>query len=401
MAALFSAPGRALACALRPLAVAAVVLSIAGSPAFAQDEGDEFNWDESAFDDLDDAGGNDAEDDTDAADNPPADLGADELDFGDEDEMGDFEFLDTDDDSGVDLLGGEVEPQFDDNAVVYRRTQERAADMAAEEEVELWEAYLRRYESSAFEGRIRDRIDEVISELYGETLQTGEVDALDEEIDFSQGLNLEIMNPRTTIQGGIELGFPDYVNPYFGYDHQLARNFSVGGSLRRRYTGASVEATARYAIIKSVKTNTLLTAIGTVHFNADPTFIGFRPMIAAGKRFADKIDVQGQLGSELELGQGPVGMRWFFGANVTYRASDTVAAFVETSGQLKNITFSPRPFNFTVFTFGMKFMPQPKGLDPGQLQFNVGANVPYATSYYRFHFGSIMLQVNYYPKSRR
>lgn len=399
MATPLSAPGRVLVRALRPLAVVAVVLSIGGSPAFAQEDEDDFSWDESDFDDLDDAGGNDADDDTEAP-APPVDFGEDDLDFGDDEDLDSFEFLDSDDDSGVDLLGGEEEPDFDDNAVLYRRTQERAANLSPEEEVELWEAYLRRYERSAFEGRIRDRIDVVISALYGEQLDTGEVDALDEEIDFSQGLNLEIINPRTTIQGGFELGFPGYVNVYAGYDHQLARNFSLGGAVRRRYTGASVEASARYALIKSVKTNTLLTAIGTVHFNVDPAFIGFRPMIAAGKRFGDKLDVQGQLGSELELGQGPVGVRWFFGANVTYRASDTVAAFLETSGQLKNITFSPRPFNFTVFTFGMKFMPQPKGLDPGQLQFNIGANVPYATSYYRFHFGSIMAQINFYPKNR-
>jgi len=379
----------------RSLAVALVAATVAAGSAYAQEEED-WNWDEEDFEDLDDVGG-DADTESDSDIEPVE--GADDLEFSDE-ELDDFEFLDTETDTGIDLLDGEEEPEFDDNAVVYRRTQERAQDMSPEEEVELWEAYLRRYERSAFEGRIQERIDAILSGLYGDGEEGPVVDALEEEIDFSQGLNLEIINPRTTLQAGFELGIPDFVNVYIGYDHQLARNFAVGGSVRRRYTGASVEAAARYALIKSVKTNTLLTAIGIVHFNVDRAFLGFRPMIAAGKRFGDRLDVQAQFGSELEL-TGPVGVRLFIGANVTYRASDTVAMFVETSGQLKNITFDPRPFNFTVLTFGLKFMPQPNGMDPGQLQFNVGANVPYATSYYMAHFGSIMAQINYYPKSRR
>lgn len=398
MAVLFRAPRSTVTALLRASAAALVAVALTTQPAAAQDEED-WSWDESDFDDIDEAGSDDTESDSEAAPAEPT-APPDDLDFGNEDdELDDFQFLDGEDD-GVDLLGGQEEPEFDDNAVLYRRTQERAAGMSPEEEVELWEAYLRRYENSAFEGRIRDRIDEIIGGLYDGEGTGPAVDALDEEIDFSQGLNLEIINPRTTIQGGFEWGLPDFGNIYFGYDHQLARNLAIGGSIRRRYTGFGVEASGRYALIKSTKTNTLVTAIATAHLNFDRTFLGVRPMIAAGKRFGDRLDVQAQLGTEFEL-TGPPGVRFFGGANVTYKASDTVAMFLETSGQLKNITFSEgRPFNFTVLTFGLQFMPQPKGLDPGQLQVNIGANVPYATSYYMYHFGSIMAQINYYPQKQ-
>lgn len=357
--------------------------------AFAQDaEEDPFNFDD-LLDDDEDA---DTEPDSDRIDD------ADDLDFDDSDD--DFQFLDDEAEPGEDLLQGEEENQFDDTAVLYRRQLDALRGAAPEDEVEAWERYLERYPNSAYQDRIQDRIDAILSELYGNDLDpdtSDGVDALDAEIDFSQGLLLENINPRTNVQAGIEWGLPDFGNLYGGYEHQLRRDFSVHGSIRRRYTGWGFEAGARYALIKSLRTNTLVTAMGTVHLNSNPTFIGFRPMIAVGKRIG-RIDLQGQFGGELEI-TGPVGFRLFGGANVTWRASDSVALFGETSIQAKNLTFAEgKPFNFTVLTFGMKFMPVPNGMDPGQLQINVGANVPYSTNYWMYHFGSIMAQINYYPK---
>ena len=63
------------------------------------------------------------------------------------------------------------------------------------------------------------------------------------------------------------------------------RELSVHGTLRKRYTGWSIEGGARYALLKSAEMKALVTAIGDVHINADPNFIDFRPQIAAGKRF--------------------------------------------------------------------------------------------------------------------
>ena len=51
-----------------------------------------------------------------------------------------------------------------------------------------------------------------------------------------------------------------------------------------------------------------MTAIGDIHINADPNFVGFRPQIAAGKRFdlpgGYYIDAQAQVGTDLELFNG-------------------------------------------------------------------------------------------------
>lgn len=376
--------------ARRPLAYSLLLLALA-LPGLAQAQ------DEDPFE-FDDLLGEDEE----PAPPPPDRVDEpDDLDALDEDE--DFQFLDDPDaEQRDDLLDGERQDQFDDTAVLYRRMLERVEGASPEEEVELWEAYLRRYPNSAFKDRIEERVDAILSGLYGDELDgpgEGPVDALRQEIDFSQGLLLENLNPRTNLQAGLEWGLPDWGNLYAGYEHQLARPFSVYGRLGRRFTGWGVEAGARYAIIKSLRTNTLLTASGTVHLNGNPTFLGLRPMIGFGKRFGEVLDVQVQLGGELEI-TGPVGFRVMGGGNVTWRAADTVAVFGETTIQAKNLTWKEgRTFNFSVLSFGMKFMPTPGDLKPGQLQLNVGATVPYASWYWMYHFGAIMAQINYYPES--
>ncbi len=367
-------------------------LALALTPmAFAQsDDEDPFEFDDLFEDD-------DEDDDTEAADDRIDD--ADDLDFEFDDDDS-FEFLDDEEaEDSEDLLDGEEEPEFDDNAVLYRQMLERVDGAEPEEEVELWEAYLRRYPNSAFRDRIDDRMDVVLSELYGDDLGDGpgERDADAQEIDFSQGMLIDNINPRTNIQAGIEWGLPAWGNLYGSYEHALRRDFSVFGGVGRRFTGWGAEAGARYALVKSLRTNMLVTASGALHLNANRTCVGFRPMIGVGKRFGDVLDGQAQIGGELEL-TGPVGFRLMGGANVTWRAAETVALFGETSWEMKNLTWKEgHTFNFTVLSFGMKFQPTPGGLEPGQLQINVGANVPYASWYWMHHFGSIMAQINFYP----
>ncbi len=47
-------------------------------------------------------------------------------------------------------------------------------------------------------------------------------------------------------------------------------------------------------------------------------------------------------------------------------------------------------------SFGMKFYPGFKGIKPRSLEINVGANIPYTSSYWMFHFGAVSAQVSYY-----
>ena len=311
-----------------------------------------------------------------------------------------FDFETPDPEEGEDLLDDEEpEPTASDSAAIYRETLERVAGLSPEEEVRVWGRYLERYPDTAFRSRIEDRSEELMESLFARRIgaEEGPVDADRQEIPFSQGLLLENINPRTRLQAGFEFGLPTWLNLFVGYEYALLRNFSIHGAVRNRYTGYNVEAGVRYALIKDPRTQTLLTAIGDVHFNVNPAFLGLRPQLAAGKIFGERLHAQVQLGADLEARRF-AGVRLIGGANVTWLPSDNVAIFAETSMNMKNLTWRDGgAFRFNVFSFGLKFFPQLGG-DRGQqdLEMNVGASAPYTSNYWMYHFGSIMGQVNYY-----
>lgn len=321
---------------------------------------------------------------------------ADDLDL-DDSELDDLEIPDTDD--GVDLFGDEpTRPAGPgDTADLYRQRQAQFARLPADEEVEAWERYLAEFPGSAFRARIEQRIDELMDSIYRQRVVRGggDVDALQQEVKLAQGLLIENIDPRSRLRVGVELGLPTWLNPFVDYEHALMRTLSAHVAVRRRFTGMSIEPGVKYAIVKSTRTNTLVTALADLHINAGPTaFLGVRPMLAAGKRFGDSLDVQAQGGVELELRQ-TTGVRILGGFNATYRASEIVGLYLEASAHFKNIGGAAGPGAFNVASIGMKFFPSRKGDGVNEnVQLDVGASVPFATNYYAFHYGSIVTQAN-------
>lgn len=301
----------------------------------------------------------------------------------------------------VDLLGDE-EPVVlsGDTADEYRAAQERFKGLPEDEELREWEAYLARYPNSAFRVRIQNRMDELMDQMYGARIGTGpgSVDAMNQEIRFSAPLQLENLNPRTRLQGAFEWGLPSYFNLLVDYEHALARKFSLHAGLRRRYSGFNIEVGSHLALVKSTRTQTILTLIPDLYFKLDPAFPGARPQLALGRIFG-KLHVQVQGGAEIEI-RDPVAVHIIGGGNLAYMAADNVALFVETHADMKNVStdLEPYAFRFNVISFGMKFYPSKKGDTTEQnTEVNLGATVPYTVSYWQWHFGSVMGQVNYYP----
>lgn len=346
----------------------------------------------------------DGEEETEPA--PPTERleGADELGETEEEEEPLEDFTDPLDEEGepVDLLGDEAAPNVlttGDSAEIYRQRQAEYAELEIDEEVGAWEAYLAEYPFTPFAERIQQRIDTLMDGLYGERIVRDgpAVDAMHREIGFTQGLLIENIDPRSRLRAGFEMGLPDWFNPFIDYEHAFVRNFSAHIGLRRRYTGTSIEPGVKYAIIKSTRTNTIVTLLGDFRLNAAPTaFVALRPMLGVGKRFGEKLDVQIQAGADLELRQ-LLGVRMLGGLNLSYRASDTVGMFVESGYSLKDIGGQTGVGYFNVATFGMKFFPSKKGTGVNEnIQVDMGATVPYSTNYYSFHYGSIMGQANYF-----
>ncbi len=381
---------------MRPfyLVFTAMILGI-GMPdtAWAQDDEDEDFFEDEDDDDL---FGDEEEEET-----PEERLDeGDEIDLlGDEEDDEELEFFDEEDEEGFDLLDDDEDAQKNDSgddAGTYRQAQEAMAGMSPDEEIAAWEQYLATYAGTPYTEKINGRIEQLMDSLYNnlDGPADNNVDAMRQQLSFSQPMQLENINPRDRLQAGFEWGLPDYFNLMVDYEHAFVRNFSMHGAIRHRYTGWNVETGVHWALVKSKRTDTLVTFIGDIHFNTVPAFLGVRPQLAWGKRFG-KLDLQVQGGVDLEL-QNPLGLRIIGGLNGNYRASDTVGIFVESGLNMKNFTWDGHVFMYNVLTFGMKFFPkQDNGVVSDDLEVNMGATVPYARQYWAYHYGSVMGQVNY------
>lgn len=302
-----------------------------------------------------------------------------------------------------DLLDEDLEPTPEgdqDSAAIYKAQLDAVRNLDADEELMAWEEYLAKYPSSTFKDRIEKRMELLSDSLYGERIPTeggeggeGGRDGDAQEIYFSQGLLIENMNPRERLQFAFEWGLPNYMNLQADYERPISRELSFHGGVRRRYSGWSAEGGVRYALIKSSRTQTIVTVSADVRANLDPFFFGFRPMIAGGKRLMigeRALDLQGQVGPDLDL-RKDAGFPLFGGVNATFYAAPTVAIFLESTVNQK--WAGDYSFRFNVVSFGIKFFP---GEVKGKWEANVGASAPAVTNYWAHHYGAIMGQANLY-----
>ena len=286
-------------------------------------------------------------------------------------------------------------PPGTDNASIYRAKMAEVTGMAADEEGMAWEQYLQTYPNSVFRKQVEDRIDELSESMFAADRRKVNVDEGQRELNFSRAMLMEAVDPRSRIRAGFEWGYIDWLNLMIDYEHQLQRNMSVHGGLQHRFSGWSLEGGVRYALVKSTRTNLIVTAIGDVHLNLDPIAPGLRPLLAVGKRFAltgdAYVDVQAQAGPDLMLYPGMFSPRVMAGLNATVSPSDKVKIFVETMSVMKDLGWSEGDsFRFNQIAFGMRFQGKGKSV------IGTGASVPYSANYWRYHYGSVMADMNYY-----
>jgi hypothetical protein len=378
--------------------------SLLSTPAFADDDEDWLDdYESGESDDESEEWERFEEDDSDIDMDADPDE-ADEEAAGEEGEEG----VESEDEDGFDLLGEEIEKdriggEGEDSAKIYRAAQDKAHDLGYEEELIFWGKYIDLYPNSIFAQQIEERINNLSNRAYADEIEDERdkpvLDAGRKEIRFASPLALESPDPRTRLRAGFEWGFPSYFNLLADFEYQLQRELSVHVGFRRRYTGWNFEFGGKWALIKSVRTRSLVTLIMDGRLNTGPAYLALRPQIAGGKRFmAPKtkgIDVQFQAGVDWEI-RDP--MRTFFigGFNVFIWATETVGAFVETNWNLKpgpeGGLGNGKPFAFNVLTFGMRFKPQ---TSPTHIA--LGANVPYFNNFWGWHYGAVQGDVIYYP----
>ncbi|MCB9691789.1 MAG: hypothetical protein H6736_08240 [Alphaproteobacteria bacterium] len=359
-----------------------ILALLAGAPALAQDDDPIFSDD----DDIDFG----TDDDTPT----PAPAPAPDLGDPDDDTLG-FEDPDA---KGQDLLGDEPDantPEGTDTAAIYRMTLEEGRSLAPDEELQLWDAYLTKYPNTAFREQIDKRMQELEEKLYrvGVGVEPDPQGAGDEgtAFRFTHGVLLENINPRDRVLVLLEWGLPDYASLGLDIEKELRDRFSIHGGFRRRFTGFSAEAGARYALLRSPRTETLVTGMFDVRLNAAPAFIAFRPMLGFGKKFGS-VDVQAQAGLELAP-RAVFDVRAVGGFNVKYHASDAVGLFAETALYMHTKSAAAGPYRFNQFVFGMSFLPAQKREHPEDLEVSIAATLPYTSAYWQFHYGSVVGQL--------
>jgi hypothetical protein len=339
-----------------------------------------------------------AEDDLEAEESSEESL--DDLDFGAEDGGDEFNF---DDDEETVPIGGPGQ----DTARIYRDFKDSIEDLGPDEEIIQWERYLSKYPNSLFQDHIQRRVDELTEFQYSERVPgdldedfSDIVDAGRREIQLSTPRHLSTIDPRNKARAGFEWGFPEYVNLFVDYERQIQRKWSWHVGLIRRYTGWNIEGGTKYALVKSARTNFIVTGIFDFHLNTDPLFPALRPQLGVGKRFliaGQPLDLQlvGGVDAELRL-ENEMALVALGGFNATFQASDQVAFFVESSVVAKDIFWDEGInsgfFRFPLFTFGITFWTGKEG----NVTSSIAANAPYAYSYWGHHFGGVMGDFNWY-----
>jgi hypothetical protein len=167
---------------------------------------------------------------------------------------------------------------------------------------------------------------------------------------------------------------------------------------------------AKYALLKSARTGTIVTVGGDAKVYTSPAYLDLHPWAGVGQRFdvMQGLDVQAQVGLDLEL-RSPQALRYEAGLAAELRASDVVSAFVETSMDFKYLGGIPYDsvneagetvtmktgsgMRFAVATFGLKFQAsKPRNDDgDGRLDVGLGANIPASSNYWGFYNGAVSI----------
>lgn len=305
----------------------------------------------------------------------------------------------------------------EDTAKIYRDEQKRVSEASPDEELIAWENYLKKYPKTLFRERIDTRIEELSVLLFGERVPGSDrgarrEDAANRELNFTSPLQFASADPRNRIGASVEVGIPNWAAPRVDAEFQLLRPFSVHVGLDQQVTGLGGVLGAKYAFIKSARTNTVVSAGLDLQLNGAPTYLGLAPRVNVGQKFdvMEGLFLELSLGVDGELRKYPA-VRYFYGFSAELRPNNVVHAFIETSGTLKYIGIDEfEAFRFQTASFGIKFVPTKGGFptilaekggifvkhQQKPIVIVLGANIPYSTRYWGFYQGAITLGAEWY-----
>lgn len=295
----------------------------------------------------------------------------------------------------------------EDTAQLYRDMQKKVSGMNPDEEQIAWETYLNKYPKSLFRDRIELRMEELSNLMFGERVEGsdrgsgGVKDAAKRELNFATPMSQVSVDTRTKFTAGIELGLPNWFGGHLDAEYAILRNLSVHGGLGRGFAGGEIKIGGKYDLIKSTRTGTILVGGLDLGVNMSPSFVGVTPMVGFGQRIKvlDGLDLQLVAAAPIELRQ-PIQPRVFGGFHAELHANETVSVFLGANTDWKYFGGDDGINTFTFLTgqLGLKFTAMKgKGVDgKNRMLVDVGANAPFAHSYWGFYRGAIDIGGEYY-----
>ena len=198
-----------------------------------------------------------------------------------------------------------------------------------------------------------------------------------EEMDFPNPVHFLNGNPRQQLTASITYGLLRTFNFRVDYAHAFGRRFAVHGGLSHTGTGFGADLTvgARYAIVKSTRLGFLFSAgLDIVVGFGNPVSFGFIvPSLTVGGILSDRVSLQARFALDLDVAPLDHAFRW--GVNVTIKASEKVAVYLETDGRLARVAYgqldSAELLVFFRGTAGVRVTPNER------VAVNFGVNAPY------------------------
>lgn len=172
-------------------------------------------------------------------------------------------------------LSDEEENEGVDDETIYREYREERRGESPDEEIEAWQRYLETYTKSLYALEIRKRIEALQEASYAEVRDDRRKDsqhaedAKEREIPLHEPALLAISpNTRRKIEIGFLWGYPTNLQYDVGVEWAFFRQFSAFLNIRHETKGfgAGIQIGAKYALIKDLRTNVVLTPFFDVEF---------------------------------------------------------------------------------------------------------------------------------------
>ncbi len=319
---------------------------------------------------------------------------------------------DDDDEFEEDLEDEDLleEDEETDDRDTYEGFKKDLTGESPSEEIDAWYRYLEAYPASQFRMEIERRIEaleeaafeELMKERADKDGEEGRVDAKRQEMDVAEPAFVGIgANPRRRFEFGVLWGYSDFLNYDLTFEWAFMRKLSVFGGVNHvgRGFGGTIQAGAKYALVKDVRTGIVLTGAFSIKLGyngLDRLHFIIEPQVLFAWLPSDLFQLQTSLAFDLRVDRLNHWVLWDLMAVIT--PTDVFGIYVQSKQrhQIKPVDgVGTQYMAFYQAGVGVKIRPTPL------IELTVGANVPYFWRLYKdYEYFGVHADVVFYFASK-